>query len=145
MSGFSGATSIERRIARVMGGSGIAVFALFAATTPALAQQAPSAAQAPAATAPTAQQDVAEATAEDIVVTGIRASLASSAAQKRNASGILDAISSEDLGKFPDANVAESLQRIPGVAIDRSNGEGQRVTVRGLGPDLNAVTINGAA
>lgn len=143
MSGFSGATSIERRIARVMGGSGIAVFALFAATTPALAQQSPSAAQAPAATAPTAQQDVAEATAEDIVVTGIRASLASSAAQKRNASGILDAISSEDLGKFPDANVAESLQRIPGVAIDRSNGEGQRVTVRGLGPAFNTVLFNG--
>ena len=77
------------------------------------------------------------------MVTGIRASIESSAAQKRTASGILDAISSEDLGKFPDANVAESLQRIPGVAIDRSNGEGQSVTVRGLGPAFNTVLFNG--
>lgn len=82
-------------------------------------------------------------TAQDIVVTGIRASIESSAAQKRDAAGILDAISSEDLGKFPDANVAESLQRIPGVAIDRSNGEGQSVTVRGLGPTFNNVLFNG--
>ncbi|WP_033921986.1 TonB-dependent receptor [Sphingomonas sp. 37zxx] len=79
----------------------------------------------------------------DIIVTGIRGSIESSAAQKREASGILDAISSEDLGKFPDANVAESLQRIPGVAIDRSNGEGQSVTVRGLGPTFNTVLFNG--
>jgi len=80
---------------------------------------------------------------EDIVVTGIRSSIASSSEQKRNAAGVLDAISAEDLGKFPDANVAESLQRIPGVAIDRSNGEGQSVSVRGLGPAFNTVLFNG--
>jgi len=88
-------------------------------------------------------QNTADASQTDIVVTGIRRSIESSAAQKRDAAGILDAISSEDLGKFPDANVAESLQRIPGVAIDRSNGEGQSVTVRGLGPNFNTVLFNG--
>ena len=74
---------------------------------------------------------------------GSRRSIESAAAVKRDAAGILDAISSEDLGKFPDANVAESLQRIPGVAIDRSNGEGQSVSVRGLGPAFNTVLFNG--
>ncbi|MAX00519.1 MAG: TonB-dependent receptor [Sphingomonas sp.] len=84
-----------------------------------------------------------DAMPQDIVVTGIRRSIETAAAQKREASGILDAISSEDLGKFPDSNVAESLQRIPGVAIDRNNGEGQSVTVRGLGPSFNTVLFNG--
>ena len=79
----------------------------------------------------------------DIVVTGIRGSLSNSAAIKRNSDSIVDAISTEDLGKFPDSNVAESLQRIPGVAIDRSNGEGRFVTVRGFGPAFNTVLVNG--
>jgi len=97
----------------------------------------------PNQTAVLPSQSDADATVNDIVVTGIRRSIESSTAQKRGAAGILDAISSEDLGKFPDANVAESLQRIPGVAIDRSNGEGQSVTVRGLGPNFNTVLFNG--
>ncbi|MBB3695246.1 TonB-dependent receptor [Sphingomonas sp. BK580] len=79
----------------------------------------------------------------DIVVTGIRASLASSARVKRDAQQIVDSISAEDVGKFPDANIAESLQRITGVAIDRSGGEGQFITVRGLGPEFNTVLVNG--
>jgi len=79
----------------------------------------------------------------DIVVTGIRASLRSSVATKRNADNIVDSISAEDTGKFPDNNVAESLQRITGVAIDRSGGEGQFITVRGLGPEFNTVLVNG--
>ncbi|MCJ8271584.1 MAG: TonB-dependent receptor, partial [Psychrosphaera sp.] len=54
-----------------------------------------------------------------------------------------DAISAEDIGKFPDTNLAESLQRITGVSIDRANGEGSKVTVRGFGPDFNMVTLNG--
>ncbi|MEB3067349.1 TonB-dependent receptor plug domain-containing protein, partial [Parvimonas micra] len=70
-------------------------------------------------------------------------SLRSAASIKRNAPSIVDAISSEDIGKFPDTNVAESLQRIPGVAIDRSNGEGRFVTVRGFGPAFNTVLVNG--
>ncbi len=80
---------------------------------------------------------------EDIVVTGIRASLRSSIATKRNAENIVDSITAEDTGKFPDNNVAESLQRITGVAIDRSGGEGQFITVRGLGPEFNTVLVNG--
>ena len=62
---------------------------------------------------------------------------------KRDASGVVDAISAEDIGKFPDSNLAESLQRITGVSIDRVNGEGSAVTVRGFGPNFNLVTLNG--
>jgi len=80
---------------------------------------------------------------DDIVVTGIRASLAASADIKREAQGVVDAISAEDIGKFPDTNLAESLQRITGVSIDRNNGEGSLVTVRGFGPEFNLVTVNG--
>ncbi|MCE3251749.1 MAG: TonB-dependent receptor, partial [Cellvibrio sp.] len=61
---------------------------------------------------------------EEVVVTGIRASLERSMDTKRNSAGVVDAISSEDIGKFPDTNLAESLQRITGVSISRSNGEG---------------------
>ena len=84
-----------------------------------------------------------EAALEEIVVTGIRGSLKRAQDIKRNASGVVDSIASEDLGKFPDLNVAESLQRVPGVSIDRSGGEGQSVTVRGLGPKFNTVLLNG--
>ena len=80
---------------------------------------------------------------QEVVVTGIRHSLATAADRKRESTVVMDSITSEDLGKFPDANVAESLQRIPGVSIDRNNGEGQFVTVRGLGPQFNTVLFNG--
>lgn len=80
---------------------------------------------------------------EELVVTGIRASLTRAMDMKRDAQGVVDAINAEDIGKFPDTNLAESLQRISGVSIDRVNGEGSRITVRGLGPDFNLVTLNG--
>ena len=80
---------------------------------------------------------------EVIQVTGMRSSIKESTRLKRDASGVVDAISAEDIGKFPDTNLAESLQRITGVSIDRSNGEGSKVTVRGFGPDYNMVTLNG--
>lgn len=96
------------------------------------------------ATAASAQE--AEASEESvIVVTGVRASLDRSIDLKRNSSGVVDGISAEDIGKFPDTNLAESLQRIPGVSIDRVNGEGSKVTVRGFGPGFNLVTLNGRA
>ena len=79
----------------------------------------------------------------EIVVTGLRQSLVTNESIKRNASGFVDAITAEDIGKFPDTNLAESIQRIPGVTIDRVNGEGSRVTVRGFGPEFNMVTLNG--
>ena len=79
---------------------------------------------------------------EEIVVTGIRASLQRSMDIKRDSKGIVDGISAEDIGKFPDTNLAESLQRITGVAIERDRGEGSKITVRGFGPDFNIVTFN---
>ena len=79
----------------------------------------------------------------EIIVTGIRASLEAAMDIKRDSSGVVDAISAEDIGKFPDTNLAESLQRIPGVSINRVNGEGSQVTVRGFGPTFNLVTVNG--
>lgn len=80
---------------------------------------------------------------DEVVVSGIRGSLLRSEDIKRNSGGIVDAISSEDIGKFPDQNLAESLQRITGVSIDRAGGEGQQITVRGFGPDFNTVLVNG--
>ncbi len=80
---------------------------------------------------------------ETVIVTGFRQSLISSEQIKQTSSGVVDAITAEDIGKFPDTNLAESIQRIPGVTIDRNNGEGARVTVRGFGPDFNLVTLNG--
>ena len=80
---------------------------------------------------------------EVIEVKGIRGSLIRSMDMKRDSSGIVDAISSEEMGKFPDTNLAESLQRITGVSVSRSNGEGSQITVRGFGPSFNLVTLNG--
>lgn len=87
--------------------------------------------------------NVAPPPSDEIVVTGLKASLARSIDVKRNSDVIVDSIASEDLGKFPDSNVAESLQRITGVSVDRSGGEGQFVTVRGFGPQFNTVLVNG--
>jgi iron complex outermembrane recepter protein len=87
--------------------------------------------------------DAGNAAASEIIVTGIRGSLASAARIKRDANQIVDSITATDVGKFPDNNIAESLQRITGVAIDRSGGEGQFITVRGLGPEFNTVLVNG--
>jgi TonB-dependent receptor len=80
---------------------------------------------------------------QQVVVTGLRNSLGSSMNLKRNSDGIVDGIVAADIGKFPDTNLAESLQRISGVSIDRANGEGSKVTVRGVGPDFNMVLLNG--
>lgn len=80
---------------------------------------------------------------EEVVVVGIRGSLVKSMDIKRNSFGVVDAISAEDIGRFPDTNLAESLQRIPGVSISRVNGEGSRVTIRGFAGGGNMVTLNG--
>lgn len=100
-----------------------------------------------ASTAPAFAQDGAAAPAEQdvIVVTGVRGSLERAMDIKREANGIVDAISAEDIGSFPDTNLAESLQRITGVSINRVNGEGSLVTVRGFGASFNLVTLNGRA
>jgi TonB-dependent receptor len=87
-----------------------------------------------------AQQAPAE---DELVVTGYRAALRSAIDTKRNADVVVDVINAEDIADFPDANLAESLQRIPGISIDRDNGEGRTITVRGLGADFSRVRING--
>ena len=80
---------------------------------------------------------------EEVVVQGIRSSLRNAVEIKRSNVGVMEAISAEDFGKFPDGNLAESLARVPGIAIDRSNVEGQAIAVRGFGPEFNLVTLNG--
>lgn len=79
---------------------------------------------------------------DTVVVTGYRASLESALNEKREDSGIVDVIKAEDIAKFPDTNLAEALQRISGVVIDRDAGEGRNITVRGLGLDFTRVRIN---
>lgn len=90
-----------------------------------------------------ADQESAEVELEEIVVTGIKASLKRSMDIKRDAKGIVAGISQIEMGKFPDANLAESLQRVSGIAIERARGEGTEITVRGFGPRFNLVTFNG--
>ncbi|WP_076407841.1 TonB-dependent receptor [Shewanella sp. UCD-KL12] len=80
---------------------------------------------------------------EKIEVRGIRASQQANLNAKRFSDGTVDAITAEDIGKFPDKNVAESLQRIPGVTIQRQFGEGAGVSIRGAGQDLTLTTLNG--
>ena len=94
--------------------------------------------------APTiAETDTKVNETEVIEVRGIRGALGRAMDTKREAGGVVDSISAEDIGKFPDTNLAESLQRITGVSIDRSGGEGQKITVRGFGPQFNTVLVNG--
>jgi TonB-dependent receptor len=92
---------------------------------------------------PAIAQDVNGGDVEVIQVTGLVSSLKRAMSDKKEAVIVSDGIAAEDLGKFPDLNVAESLQRITGVSIDRSGGEGQAVTVRGFGPQFNTVLVNG--
>ncbi|WP_340678758.1 TonB-dependent receptor [Paraglaciecola sp.] len=80
---------------------------------------------------------------EKIEVRGIRASSAENLAIKRLSNAVVDAITAEDIGKFPDKNVADSLQRVPGVVIQRNGGEGSSVSIRGLSPTLTFTQLNG--
>lgn len=82
---------------------------------------------------------------EEIVVTGFRSSLANSTNDKRNATGFQDSIFAEDIGKFPDTNIAESFNRVPGITINREvSGEGLSIAIRGLGTNFTKVLLNGA-
>src|SRR5688500_1454288 len=138
--------------------SGALILARLLAASPAAAQPAPDPAP-PAATPAPDVEDVESATqpagptvapaeagtpGEEIVITGFRASLQNALSQKRRSDQIIDAITAEDIADFPDANLAESIQRLPGVSLDRDNGEGRSITVRGLGGDFQMVRLNGA-
>ena len=96
-----------------------------------------------AMTAPQVMAQDAPRESDVVVVTGFRGSLQNAISTKRNENGIVDVIKAEDIADFPDLNLAESLQRIPGVAITRANGEGRQISVRGLGSEYTRVRING--
>jgi TonB-dependent receptor len=119
---------------RLMTGSiiGCAVLASTLMSQTAAAQTAP----APAAAEESAQ-------VEELVVTGFRSSLSKALDVKRNNIGAVDAIMAEDIAAFPDQNLAEAIQRLPGVTISRVAGEGSQISVRGLGADFTRVRING--
>ncbi len=112
--------------------SGAIAIALAAAALPvsAIAQQA--ATPAPDAT-----------TLDAVTVTGYRYAIEKSLQQKRDANAVVEVITAEDVGKFPDKNVADALQRVPGVIITRSGGEGKNVSVRGLSSELTLTELNG--
>lgn len=95
-----------------------------------------------AAVSPASAQQTSDVI-DEIEVRGIRGSMRLALDLKRETSGVMDAISAEDIGKFPDTNLAESLQRITGVSVNRVEGEGSQVTIRGFGPQFNLVTLNG--
>src|SRR5687768_16444701 len=90
-----------------------------------------------------AQQTTNSGQIEEVVVTGIRGSLRQSLETKREAVGVVDALNAEDVGKFPDKNLAEALQRVPGIVISRDFGEGERVNLRGLSSTLTRTLLNG--
>ena len=95
--------------------------------------------------APSSQaSDTSAPSTQEIVVTGFRASLANALAQKRTEAAAIDAIVAEDIGKFPDSNLAESMQRVPGIALARGDGgEGRNISVRGLDAGFTRIRING--
>lgn len=97
-----------------------------------------SAGQALAQAAPAKNEEPSQV--DEVVVTGFRASLANALSLKKNSDQIIESITAEDMGKFPDQNIAESLQRLPGVQIDRENGQGTKVRIRGL--DQNITLLN---
>ena len=103
--------------------------------------------EAPTTTAPSGDgaAQASTDTGDDILVTGYRGSLREAINVKRNANAVVDVITAEDVGKFPDRNVAESLSHIPGVSIDRRFGEGEKVAILGTDPALNRMLLDGHA
>ena len=126
-------------ITRALGAAGVSAFAV-ASALPALAQTAPA---APDAQAADPAQPAETAEVEEVVVTGFRSSLQQALNIKRREAGAVDAILAEDIADFPDQNLAEAIQRLPGVTIDRVNGQGTTISVRGLGADFTRTRING--
>ncbi len=146
--GVRGQFDAERGLAELLRGTGLTFVRNGGAAILRPAAQKVSTEANPATTAPRAESVPAQADEpteiEELVVTGGFAnSLARALNEKRKAANVVDAISAEDIGKFPSNNVAEALQRVPGVAITRDRGEGLFIRVRGLGPNFQIVTLNG--
>ena len=119
--------------------SAASALALISAASAARAQDAPD------SQTEEAQAGEAAADEEEIVVTGIRQSIRAAIDLKRDLDVVADVITAEDIGKFPDKNVAEALQRVPGIVINREFGEGERVSLRGTAPNLTKTLVNGHA
>jgi iron complex outermembrane receptor protein len=126
---MSSSKSISREIRKILYGSA-SLLAGLAMTNAAQAQD---------------QAAAGDEVLEEVVVKGIRASLQASLATKRDSISVVDAITAEDVGKFPDKNLAEALQRVPGVTINREFGEGERVNLRGTAANLTRTLYNGHA
>src|SRR5215212_835326 len=92
---------------------------------------------------PTTQAAQVEPVAEEITVVGMAESLREAVKVKREATAIVDAVAAKDVNKLPDRNLAEAVQRVPGVVINREFGEGERVSLRGVAPNLVHTTVNG--
>jgi len=134
-----------RNLAGISRISGASLLALSLASLLPSAAQARIADETPA-TAAAEPQDPEATEVQDgpeIVVTGFRGSLVRALEVKRTETSAVDTILAEDIGKFPDLNLSESIQRIPGVALARDGGEGRNISVRGLGPQFTRVRING--
>lgn len=125
--------SSQVRVTLASSASAIAMLAVAFTPQIAAAQTAPE--------APATQDDATQV--DEIVVTGFRSSLQQALNIKRNEAGAVDAILAEDMADFPDQNLAEAIQRLPGVTIDRVNGQGTTISVRGLGSDFTRTRING--
>jgi iron complex outermembrane receptor protein len=120
-------TQVTRR-ARLLGGAAFGAVAALALAGTAVAQDAP-------------QDETTQV--EEVIVTGIRASVEASISAKANSTSIVEVISAEDIGKLPDVSIAESLARLPGVTAQRLDGRGQLISIRGLGPDFTTALLNG--
>ncbi|RSV32091.1 TonB-dependent receptor [Sphingomonas sp. ABOLE] len=129
----------QARMRHLRGVSAGALILALAAPMVAAAQVAPDGSQ----TTPSTGIDAGQAENQEIIVTGFRRSLDAALNVKRDSVAAVDAIVAEDIAKFPDQNLAESLQRIPGISIQRDAGEGRAITVRGLGAQFTRVRVNG--
>ena len=119
--------------------------ALMIGASPAQAQDVPP----PVEEEPASEEEVRQGTTDPaavpdtIIVTGLRGSIRNSVAQKRNSTSIVEVITAEDIGKLPDASIAESLSRLPGLTTQRFDGRASKLSVRGLAPDFTTTTLNG--
>lgn len=122
-------TQVTRR-ARLLGGAALGFLTVLAFAGAATAQDAP-------------QEPEAATQIDEVIVTGIRASVEASISAKANNTSIVEVISAEDIGKLPDVSIAESLARLPGVTSQRLDGRSQLISIRGLGPDFTTALLNG--
>lgn len=130
-------TRSNRRTLLALRASGIALAgALAVAASPAFAQDAASPAPQPAD---------AQATdgSGDIIISGFRASLANATAKKKNVDQVVESVTAEDIGKLPDASIAESIARLPGLTSQRLSGRSNSISIRGFSPDFSTTLLNG--